>query len=297
MRKDDGGALRSPVVLLLIALGLVFLLECILQVYAGHSLAREFGLSYPRIRDHQYWRLLTYQFLHDAPWPFHILFNSLALWFLGRTVFETVGTARFWQVYLLAGTLGGLAEVACQAWHPGYTRQLPPGLVPDVVGASASVMGLAGAFCFLHPTREIVAFIYFFPVRLRSMTLFWILLGYSIFGTVFPHGRIAHAAHLGGLLTGVLYVKLLYDEDTRAWLRRFTARRSARRSELAVPAGKTVGRAMRSSIPPEEADGPDDFIRREVDPILDKISAHGIQSLTERERRILEKARERMRSR
>ena len=37
-----------------------------------------------------------------------------------------------------------------------------------------------------------------------------------------------------------------------------------------------------------------DFLSKEVDPILDKISAHGIQSLTERERRILEAARAKM---
>ncbi len=38
----------------------------------------------------------------------------------------------------------------------------------------------------------------------------------------------------------------------------------------------------------------DEFLSKEVDPILDKISAQGIQSLTERERRILEKARAKM---
>jgi hypothetical protein len=44
----------------------------------------------------------------------------------------------------------------------------------------------------------------------------------------------------------------------------------------------------------EEDLPPDEFLSKAVDPILDKISAHGIQSLTERERRILETAREKM---
>jgi hypothetical protein len=45
----------------------------------------------------------------------------------------------------------------------------------------------------------------------------------------------------------------------------------------------------------EPADLPSqEFITQEVDPILDKISAHGIQSLTERERQILQAARNRM---
>src|SRR5690606_18077497 len=111
---------------------------------------------------------LTYQFLHDAPWPLHILFNSIALWFFGRAVLEAVGPGRFWQIYLLAGLLGGLTEIACQALHPRYGNVL-------TVGASASVLGLAGAFCFLFPHREVVFFLYVIPVRLRSMTLFWIL--------------------------------------------------------------------------------------------------------------------------
>lgn len=47
--------------------------------------------------------------------------------------------------------------------------------------------------------------------------------------------------------------------------------------------------------PPVEEEVPsEEFISKEVDPILDKISAHGIQSLTERERKILEKARSKM---
>jgi hypothetical protein len=48
------------------------------------------------------------------------------------------------------------------------------------------------------------------------------------------------------------------------------------------------GHAADEDVPAE------DFLTKEVDPILDKISAHGIQSLTDRERRILEAARERI---
>jgi hypothetical protein len=45
---------------------------------------------------------------------------------------------------------------------------------------------------------------------------------------------------------------------------------------------------------PVNAPSNDDFMAREVDPILEKISARGIQSLTEQEKRILETARQRM---
>ncbi|MFN0069061.1 MAG: DUF6576 domain-containing protein, partial [Limisphaerales bacterium] len=57
-----------------------------------------------------------------------------------------------------------------------------------------------------------------------------------------------------------------------------------------VPARRGPAKAAAAPEPASDAD----FMQREVDPILDKISAHGLHSLTERERRILEKARERM---
>jgi membrane associated rhomboid family serine protease len=295
MRSGDRSYLRSPVILLLIVLAAIFLLECFLRVYQGTSLMFWFGLNDTSLRRHQYWRLFTYQFLHDAPWPWHILFNSIALFFFGRAVVETVGTSRFWQIYLGSGLVGGLLEALCQAAHPAYGVGI--GSHPYVVGASASVFGLAGAFCFMFPAREVVFFLYVIPIRLRAMVLFWILFGYSAFGTVFPHGGIAHAAHFGGLLAGVGYVRFFLQRDPGAWLRRLAARTPARRTEMPVPAGKAAGRPARSSAPLEEMDTPEEFMRREVDPILDKISAHGIQSLTERERRILERARERMRGR
>jgi membrane associated rhomboid family serine protease len=275
---------------LLIGLVALFLIECILQVYGRVTLQRWFALSLTTIKAHQYWRLITYQFLHEAPWPLHILFNGIGLWFFGRAVLEAVGTRRFWQIYLASGFFGGLVEIACHAWHPAYQ----PGLV---VGASASVLGLAGAYCFLFQGGEVVCFLYFIPIRLKAMTLFWILFGMSAFGIVFPYGAVAHGAHLGGLLTGVAFVRFVLNEDARAWLRRLAPRRVTRRDAIPVPAGKVAERSTRSSLPAAEMDTPEDFIRREVDPILDKISAHGIQSLTEREKRILEKARERMRNR
>lgn len=290
MRSDGGGYWRSPVVLLLIALVALFFVECVSIVYLRHSLAQEFGLTFSAIREHQYWRLLTYQFLHVAPWPFHLLFNAIGLWFLGRAICETLGHARFWQIYLLSGVLGGLVEVGCQALGPQF-RDVP------VIGASGAVSGLLGAFCLSFPTQELTTFVYFIPVRVRSMTLFWIWLCFSLFGIVFPFGGLAHGAHLGGLVTGAVFVRYFLQEENRAWLRRFTPRRAARREDVPVTAAKAAGKVGRSSIPAAEVESPEDFIRREVDPILDKISAHGIQSLTERERRILEKARERMRRR
>ncbi len=290
MRDDDRPGWRSPVIVLLVVLGAIFLVECFLQVYAGSSLSRDFGLSYQAVvTRHEYWRLFTYQFLHDAPWPLHLLFNALGLWFFGRWVLETLGARRFWQIYLTAGFIGALVEIGCQAWHQNF------GLT---VGASGSVLGLAGVFCLLMPQRETTFVIYFFPVRMRSITMFWILFGFSLFGVLFPAGNIAYGAHLGGLLAGAAYAKFVLDDSSHRWWERFVPRRPAAPRTVTVAAGKVSARPERTgsapAIPVADQESSEDFIRREVDPILDKISAHGIQSLTERERRVLEKARDRI---
>lgn len=297
MREEDGRTWRSPIRILLVVLSVLFLAECFATTFGGTPLRVALGLNLSRIQAHQYWRLITFQFLHDAPWPFHLLFNALGLWFFGRSVLEALGPRRFWKIYLLAGLAGGLFEVAAQWGHAALTHNLVRGMT---VGASANVLGLAGAFCLLFPTRENVFLIYFFPVRMRSMTMFWVLFAFSAFGTVFPYGGVAHAAHLGGLLAGAAFIRLWVDEDARAWLRRLAPRRPRPRTKAEVPvaAGAGPSKIEKAAQPPLSAgESDEDFIRREIDPILDKISAHGLQSLTDRERRLLESARERMRGR
>jgi hypothetical protein len=111
------------------------------------------------------------------------------------------------------------------------------------------------------------------------------------FGIIFPANHIANGAHLGGMLTGVVFVRQFIQG--RWWQRKFPRRRPAPREFANVRAAKSS--SWRSSAgEPDEEDSTDQFVKSEVDPILDKISTHGIQSLTERERKILEKARARM---
>ncbi len=289
MRSRGGPDFRSPVVLLLIALVVLFFVECVLKVSAqGGTLADTFGLSRSGMARHQYYRILTFQFLHEAPAPWHLLMNGIGLWFFGRSVLQTQGTRGFWLIYLLAGTAGGLLDWGCQVWHPRYGGF-------NTIGASGNVMGLAAAFCLLNPGQDIVFFIYVIPVRMRAMTMFWLLFGFSAFGVIFPFGGMSHAAHLGGLLAGVGFAKMASSDEWLAWLNRFRGSRTTRKPEVPVAA---VFHGAAPSLRPTGGDGepvsPDEYMRREVDPILDKILAHGPQSLTEKERRILEQAPKRL---
>jgi hypothetical protein len=105
------------------------------------------------------------------------------------------------------------------------------------------------------------------------------------------HSGVANAAHLGGILTGAYYVRLFIQGQWPRW--KFPARRSPPRKMVTTRSGN--GSFWRSAAGKPDEDLPAaEFLSSEVDPILDKISAHGIHSLTAREREILEKARKKM---
>jgi predicted hotdog family 3-hydroxylacyl-ACP dehydratase len=121
----------------------------------------------------------------------------------------------------------------------------------------------------------------------------WLLLVEAVVavGGLFMGGNTANGAHLGGMLTGIAFIKWAswWESLTGGSWGAGTRRRVSR---PVVRAG--VLRAARRPRGNGEELPPAEFISREVDPILEKISAHGIHSLTEREREILEAARSKM---
>jgi hypothetical protein len=145
----------------------------------------------------------------------------------------------------------------------------------------------------LFPHREITLLLFFFiPVSLRARTLLWIVAGVALFGIIIPIGHVAEAAHLGGIATGLAYIHWIVQGS--GWPS-FSRSRPAARPRVLVTAPFPKKPFWQRSKTGEADDlPPAEFISREVDPILDKISQHGIQSLTERERKILEAARNKM---
>jgi membrane associated rhomboid family serine protease len=238
------------------------------------------------------WQLLTFQFLHAGPW--HLFGNLLGIWFFGRFIEARFGPASLLKLYFVGGVAGGLLQAV-------FGMIFPNQFGAPVVGASAGVVALFAAFAMIEPDTAILLW-FVLPVRARH--LLWISLAIAIFFVVLPGGtRIAHAAHLGGLLTGIAWIKLglcreFGSQPWEGWLGRLRHWRpiqARQRKRELVRAAAVRGRPWRTTPTDAEVElPPEEFISREVDPILDKISAHGIQSLTERERKILEAARKKM---
>jgi membrane associated rhomboid family serine protease len=284
MRQPAGSEPRlSLTVLLLIVNTACFLVEWLASFKTDNILFIQnyLALSLEGLKHGFFWQFLTYQFLH-AGW-LHLLFNCLAIFFFGRSVETALGRNRFLALYLAAGVFGGVVQML-------FALALPQHFDAPVVGASAGASGLIAAFAVMNWLERFTLVIYFFPVTMRGRTLFWGLMALAVIGILTPGSHIANAAHLGGILTGFFYVRHIVQGQWSPG--NFTASSSPPR-QLATRLKETkFWRA--GAVPEAEEQSAEDFLQNEVDPILDKISAHGIQSLTAREREILERARDRM---
>lgn len=277
---------HSATAWLLIANVVVFALASINSAYVGLRFVRHLALIPEELFHGHIYQLLTFQFLHGG--FLHLFLNCVMLFMLGRQLEPILGRNRFLEVYLASGVLGGIIQGLLGVVFPNAFGMA-------TVGASAGVAALLAVFCTLEPDQTLyVQFI--LPIRARY--LLYGSLAISAFFILVPvDPGVAHGAHLGGLLGGMAYVHWILRRDRSLLnLRPYSAVERPR--ELArANAGKAFWKKQpvhREDTSTTDDLPPSEFISREVDPILDKISAHGIQSLTERERRILDAARRKM---
>lgn len=289
MRDSDGRPPLSMTVKLMIALGASFALLQIALVYFSSGWLALLPLSFEGVKRGYLWQLVTFQFVHVG--LFHLACNLLGLWFCGRFVEHVLGARRFLLFYLGSGMAGGLLHLALAAAVPKVFG------VP-VFGASAGVMALVALFCLLQPEAE---FLVMFVVPIKAKILLLAEASIALFFTLVPSDPgIAHAAHLGGIAAAFLFFRRRWHDELMTvpgatWWNTF-AKRFRRRTKPSAKPARSARRTASDTGPrevPREV-SPDDFMVREVDPILEKIAAHGIHSLTAKEKETLERARSRM---
>lgn len=255
----SGGWFPPAVKWLLIANGAVFLVEILVAGLTGSDLLLVlFGLRPATVIESGWvWQPLTYLFLHAG--LFHLLLNMFVLWMFGAEIERSWGTEEFLKYYVVCG-LGAAALLFVFNWD-SYT-----------IGASGAVLGVLLAFGMMFPERHI--YLYFLiPVKAK-----WLVVGIAVLEVVYliagSRGGIANAAHLGGMATGYVWIKRRGSGDGGT-LERLVSK--WRRRKLKVVDG---GRERTLDAETEA----------EIDRILDKISKHGLDSLTRREEKILDEA-------
>ena len=235
---------------------------------AEGALLRILGLSQAGVFERfMIWQPLTYLFVHGG--LLHLAWNMLALWVFGCDVERTWGTRRFLFYYFFTGVGAALVILLL----PGDPNTV-------TIGASGAVLGVLVAFAMFFPNRLITLLLFFFfPLTVKAKHL---AMGYAILTFVFlirdpSAGGVSHLGHFGGMALGYLYVR--YSDSLRA---RFDD-------------GMRKARAPRLRVPHVSFGPRTNYTREEIDTILDKIAAKGIDSLTDEERDILKRASSKMR--
>jgi membrane associated rhomboid family serine protease len=225
------------------------------------------------------WRFIGFQFLHAG--LAHLLFNMIGLYFFGPLVESRLGGKRYLAFYLLCGIFGAVMFLLLNLG--GYTAQTLsgsdvriPGLIFDspytpLIGASAGVFGVLMAGAYLRPDALVLLF---FILPMRLATLAYALVAIALFMVIVGgHNAGGEAGHLGGAIAGFYLIRhpqhLHGFFDIIGWVD--PTSHHYRHKRPAAAHRPTADRA-------------------ELDRILDKISATGLHSLSEKEKRFLREA-------
>lgn len=210
--RPTGFSVLPTVVKNLLILNVLFFLATIAcNVVLRIDLSDYLGLHYIGASDFQPFQLVTYMFMHGN--FAHLFFNMFALWMFGNTLERIWGPNRFLLFYFICGIGAGLTQELVQyiqyvttlqdyanvnmSGHSEYLNML------TTVGASGAVYGILLAFGMMFPNSTI--YIYFaIPLKAK-----WFVLIYGIielFSGFTSVDNVAHFAHVGGMLFGLILI-------------------------------------------------------------------------------------------
>ncbi|HET7190060.1 MAG TPA: rhomboid family intramembrane serine protease [Gemmatimonadaceae bacterium] len=249
------------------------------------------------------WSALTYSFAHYGFW--HLAVNMFALLTFGPRLESVMGTRAFTLYYLWCGLGGAVA-------HLLFIR------TGVLIGASAAVLGVMYGYAQHWPDDEIALF-GLIPVRAWTMVVVLAVANLAIGVTAASDlgaDRTLYLAHLGGVAFGWLYLRTppaasierlrqrispapdYQDEAPPRAIPRTLPRQRTQRDEAdeIVAQSKAIAAqhpAARAVVTPVRTSG--EIRASELDRVLDKISAGGLESLTADERAQLDAMAKRLR--
>jgi len=175
---------------LLIVLFIVFIMQVMIP---GLTESYYFDPSLVMVKPYQF---ITSIFLHAG--ITHILFNAYALFLFGMILERRVAENIYLLIFLGAGIAGNII------YYIAVLLGIGP-LVPSL-GASGAIFGIMGAVGILFP--DLTIFIMYFPMKMKNAIILWLVM--EFIGS-FNMTGVASAAHLGGLLFGILAGIMIKD--------------------------------------------------------------------------------------
>lgn len=248
MLQNNSGFLGSiPMVtrnLLIINL-LVFMADSLLS--SNGFMTKYLALHFFMSEDFMPHQLITYMFMHGSMG--HIFFNMFAVFMFGRTLETVWGPKRFLSYYLITGIGAALLQLLITYFrYHQLLADVPAEMIPEMlnriqtegamllqdgknytdpilgglnavvnvpmVGASGAVFGILLGFGMLFPNAELFIIPFPFPIKAK-----YFVVGYGVIELFLGFAdragdNVAHFAHLGGLLTGLILVLYWKNKGT-----------------------------------------------------------------------------------
>lgn len=224
----------TPAVKNLLIINVLCFAACIVLDYSrGIDLSNIFGLHFVLASDFRPWQFATYMFIHGD--LMHLFCNMFALWMFGCIIEQTLGLKRFLIYYFACGLGAGICQEIAQFVHYSMLQHVttamgPGGLIEgnfviidnramdinwwSTVGASGAIYGILLAFAMYYPNERM--FIIPIPVPIKAK---YMVLGYAVIEVMAAMTRsndhVAHIAHLGGMLFGLLLILIWRKMDKR----------------------------------------------------------------------------------
>jgi membrane associated rhomboid family serine protease len=221
------------------------------------------------------WTIITYMFVHEGFW--HLFFNMIWLFWFGKIFMEFMPGKKIYTIYFIGGIAGALTFVLAYNIFPVFSDSLD---LSTTIGASASVLAITIATAVLVPDYT-VNLMFIGPVKIKYIALFSVILDVLMIRSGNAGG---HFAHIGGALSGVLYI--LFIRNNVAHLLGLSFLKSFKFSPFKPkPLHKvhSTGRPLSD----EEYNKLKVLKQQKIDHILDKISRSGYSSLSAEEKDIL----------
>lgn len=202
MQRNYNSHLTSiaPVTMHLLIINVIlWLAALVLQKTVHIDLNYILGLHYWKSDSFMLHQFVTYMFMHDLRSFAHIFFNMFSLWMFGSLIERTLSSKRYLFYYIACGLGAALAQQL--VWH--FLSWDPYNAI--TVGASGAVFGILLAFGMLFPNMKMFIIPFPFPIKAK-----WVVLGYGLIelylGVTGEMGDVAHFAHLGGMIIGVIII-------------------------------------------------------------------------------------------
>ena len=190
----------------LILLNVIFFLIMMFFPKFDAELLNMLALHYPMSPSFEIWQPVTYMFLHGG--FSHIFFNMFALWMFGRQLEEELGAKRFATYYFITGVGAAIVQIIVNYFIIMYGDGMSATIAAQsiTIGASGAVFGILLAFGVMHPNDRILLLIPPIPIKAKWFVIIYGAL--ELIQGVRSTDNIAHFAHLGGMLFGLILLYL-----------------------------------------------------------------------------------------